>query len=317
VDGNDDDEKRRRAILADPTVHKEMRKVLRKRGVPVDEVKDVLHDVIADVAANLSKLPLNQEEASLYLCGAARLQAIDHGNARTKELERRVDLEDAHLLTRSPAPEDALQARRLDAHARKLFPVEYLWFLRHKLLGESHAEIAQSAGRSPETVRQRIREVGRALARNGAKFGLVLLVLVVLFFNVRHWLRILGGMHDPRGMEANTATPSAVPPPVPPPPVRPENDPALLRARGRGECENGQWDFCVLDLARANELDRAGETRELGQLLDRALDKMDEEEAKPGLGGPRRTTHSPHYHVPGSQVGNGDAGGAGAREERR
>jgi hypothetical protein len=39
-----------------------------------------------------------------------------------------------------------------------------------------------------------------------------------------------------------------------------------------------------------------------------ALDKMDHDEAKPGPGSPRQTPHRPHYHVPGSQLGSGDAG---------
>jgi DNA-directed RNA polymerase specialized sigma24 family protein len=297
VDANDDDE-RRRAILADPEVHETMRGAIRKCGVPADQVDDVLQDTLADFAANLSRLPADPTEGRRYLCGAAHFHSIDNANDRKKERQWRgaVSAEDPD--TRSLSPELAVHAHRLAELARKLFPVESPWFFRHKIHGETHAEIGEDAHRSPETVRHKVAEIGRALARSdGAKLGLVtLLVFVAVYFGVRHGPRT--GRDYRHDLEAYSATPSVAPPtPEAPVGVRPD-DAIALRARGQEECAKGQWDLCVYDLSGANVLDRAGETPELAKLLDHALDKVDLLEAKPG------DRPSPHRHTAGSQRGD-------------
>src|SRR6185312_14554594 len=113
VAGSDDLDKRRRELLSDPRIHKSVRGVLRRRGVPADQVDDKLQELLEDVLGNLSALPLDPEEARMYLCGAGRFKAIDDAHDRKKELDHRAKVTPKDADTRSPSMDDLVHARAI------------------------------------------------------------------------------------------------------------------------------------------------------------------------------------------------------------
>src|SRR5260370_1081985 len=73
-------------MLSDRALHEAVRKGIRLRGVPLQDVEDILNAVIAD-AHDDPGLPLNDPEAARHrLCGTARHKSIDdaRGRKRTK-----------------------------------------------------------------------------------------------------------------------------------------------------------------------------------------------------------------------------------------
>jgi hypothetical protein len=181
-----------------------------------------------------------------YLCGAARKKSITYAAKRTVEGARRVDLGDEEPAASAPSGEDVLDAHRLDERARKLFPVGYLWYLRHRLFGETHAEIARDARRSPETVRQKVREIGLALAESKpVRAGLVLMLFIVLFVGVP-WSRFTVGVSRDGAMEAKSAAPAVPPPPASAAPTDEEALKAICGVDLAARCGRARSSFFVL-----------------------------------------------------------------------
>ncbi len=297
VSGDGDDDDRRRAILADPRVHARMRKIIRKRGASADVADDVLQESLAAALENLSALPLDPDEAALYLCGVGRFKAIDHANERAGELDRRAVVDATTVDPRAGGLDDKVRAHSLLAKVQRRYPQAFSWWFRNKIGRETHAEIAKSAGKAAITVRTAVKGVAVALASAEGKRGLVTLaVLLAVVFGVNQWRVDRGRPFDDPGQLSSAGPKSRTPvAKVRGWGVEPDgawNDAVALRERARGEASTGDWDLVTRDLTRANALDLAGETPELAALLDQASDRLGSAMAKPGAMPPR------HHHAP-------------------
>jgi len=284
VASSDENDKRRRELLADPKIHEAVRVVLRRRGVARDQVDDKLNDLIEDALRNLSALPLDPEEARLYLCGAGRFKAIDDAHDRKKELDHRAKVTPKDPDTRAPSMEDLVHARAILEKGQKRFPKMIDWLLRYELGGESHGEIAASVNRSPETVRKAIKSMQASLASVDKRKMSVVIVAAMLavVFGMHRWHQITNVSWDDQ--LSNTSKPHA--PRSDEPRVRRLNvydDPASLRAMAKQECKLGRWDSCKYDLQRADSIDPDGQTLEIVELEGLAQQKLDSMPAKPGI----------------------------------
>lgn len=282
VAGLEEDDKRRRELLGDPAILESVRVVIRRRGVAPDQVDDKLNDVVEDVLRNMSALPLDREEARLYLCGAARFKAIDEANDRKRELEHRAKVTPKEPDTRAPSIDELADAHGFVAALMKRFPKTYQWYLRHKLVGESHGEIGASVNRSPETVRKAIASIQEQLAEmDKKKLGwVVVAAMLAVALGIKTWHQVSDVPWDDQ--LSHTARPHAPRSDVPR--VRKLNfydDPASLRAAAKQECKLGQWDLCDQHLRWADELDPDGETLELVELEGLAHQKLESTPAKP------------------------------------
>ncbi len=311
--GHDDDEKRRkatRALLNERAVHDEVRKIIRMKKVARDDVEDVLGAVILEATLAIDSIPAERTAAIGYLCGIARNECVDHIARVARERGRRGEMptvvpedstdedepEEATADTRSVPSDEAAAAATLMERVRRMFPKTFDWYLRHRVAGERHEEIAAGTGKSPEAVRKTIAAIGRALASEQSKRGAIgLFVLLVIVFGLRMWRLPGGAPGENRNTLSHSATAPVPPPPVPPPSatVAPAPDALALRARARDEYAKGQWDLAVEDLDLANKLDPTGETPDLAALLDQANDRLGAAYAKPG----DKPMH--HHHTPG------------------
>jgi len=284
VASSDDDDKRRRQLLADPKIHEAVRFVLRRRGVASDLVDDKLNELLEEVLKNLSALPLDPEEARMYLCGAGRFKAIHDAHDRKKELDHRAKVTPKDPDTRAPSMEDLVHARAILEKGQKRFPKMIDWLLRYELGGESHGEIAASVNRSPETVRKAIKSMQASLASVDKRKMSVVIVAAMLavVFGMHRWHQISDVSWDDQ--LSQTAKQFRPRPDVPH--VKELNvydDPASLRAIAKQECTLGQWDSCQYHLERADSLDPDGQTVELVELEALAQHKLDSMPAKPGI----------------------------------
>lgn len=289
VAGSEDDDKRRRDLLADPEIHQAVRVILRRRGVAPDQVDDKLNELLEEVLQNLSALPLDPEEARLYLCGGGRFKAIHDAYDRKRELDHRAKVSPKDADTRSPSLDDLVQARAILAKGRKRFPKWIDWLLRHELGGESHGEIAASVNRSPETVRKAIKSIQESLASADKRKVSVVIVaaLLAVAFGMDRWNRAIhpswddqlsttSKAHDPRSDVPRVKQ------------LNPYDDPGSLRAIAKQECKLGMWDLCQYHLQRADSLDPDGQTLETVELEGLAQEKLESAPAKPGSITPHR-----------------------------
>ena len=254
------DDERRKKILSDPALHEAIRKVIRLRGVPLQDVEDILNAVIAD-ASDDPGLPLNDPEAARHrLCGTARHKSIDDARGRKRTKARVVqpgpEMPEPHPLR----PEEQVLARSLAEHGKKRFPLTFSWFERSRVHGESPASIAADAKVSAGYVRHELSNIGRALRAVTAAAA----AIFVLVMGVRQWKLYNEPVSVGHG--------------------RPEPDPraTALREVAKGECANEQWAACLKDLNKANEIDPANQTRELWELRAKAQQKVSEQDASPG-----------------------------------
>jgi len=255
-----DDDERRKKILSDPALHEAIRKVIRLRGVPRQDVEDILNAVIAD-AHDDPGLPLNDPEAARHrLCGTARHKSIDDARARKRTKARVVqpgpEMPEPHPLR----PEDQVLARSLAEHGKKRFPLTFSWFERSRVHGESPASIAADAKVSAGYVRHELSNIGRALRAVTAAAAAIFVVV----FGVRQWKLY----NEPVSVGHGRAAPDA--------------RATALREVAKGECANEQWAACLRDLNKANEIDPANQTRELWELRAKAEQKVHEQDAAPG-----------------------------------
>jgi hypothetical protein len=110
---------RRDAILSDPAILDSVQAVVRKRGVPEEDVQDIVQDVI-EAACEDASLPLDDKDhARMYLCGCARYKSIDHARVRTRESQRRDDTDLDDLRSPGVSVEDHTLARELPRTRRE------------------------------------------------------------------------------------------------------------------------------------------------------------------------------------------------------
>jgi DNA-directed RNA polymerase specialized sigma24 family protein len=284
VDSTGDDDKRRRAHLADAEILGSVRDVIRRRGVAVDKVDDELNDVIVEALEKLESVPVDREEARLYLCGMGRFKAIDDANDRRRELDHRAKVTPKDADPRSPSLDELADARGYLSALKRRFPKTHEWFLRHTLGGESHGEIGASVNRSPETVRKTIKSIQESLATaDKRKISLVIVAaMLAVVFGMHRWHQISNVSWDDQ--LSHTAKPFK--PRSDEPRVRHLNgydDPASLRAIAKKECAIGQWDLCAQHLRRADSLDPDGQTLEIVEIEGLANQKLQSMPAKPGI----------------------------------
>src|SRR5260370_32848487 len=170
-------------MLSDRALHEAVRKGIRLRGVPLQDVEDILNGVMADAQEDPG-LPLNDPEAARHrLCGTARHKSIDDARGRKRTKARVVqpgpEMPEPHPLR----PEDQVLARSLAEHGKKRFPLTFSWFERSRVHGESPASIAADAKVSPGYVRHELSNIGRALRAVTAAAAAVF----ALVFGVRQW----------------------------------------------------------------------------------------------------------------------------------
>jgi DNA-directed RNA polymerase specialized sigma24 family protein len=272
----------RKELLADPAMHGAIRKVLRARGVPREDVDDLLGEVIAEAMTN-ERLPLaDQEQDRLYLGQCARHKAIDHARARKRRSARLVTPDDDMPAPETLTMEKRLLASRLFDFSKAHFPRTHVWLSRFAVDGESQASIAQDARVAESRVRAEISDIRRTLQRLAVVTAAAVIVLLIGL----RLLRLPGG-HRIRGGEeiAHSGKPPAPPvPSVVPRPSAENPDGALaaaLRERARREIDRGDWDLASGDLQKAYELDSAGETPEMKSLRLHSRDRTEMLEAKP------------------------------------
>jgi DNA-directed RNA polymerase specialized sigma24 family protein len=272
----------RKELLADPAMHGEIRKVLRARGVPREDIEDLLGEVVAEAMTN-ERLPLaDREQDRLYLGQCARHKAIDHARARKRRSTRLVSPDDDMPAPEPLTMEQRLFAARLFDFSKAHFPRTHVWLSRFAVEGESQAAIAQDARVAESRVRAEISDIRRTLQRLAVVTAAAVIVLLVGL----RLLRLPGG-HRVGGGEpiAQSAKPPAAPVPSVAPAPSAENPDvklaAALRERARREIDRGDWDLASGNLEKAYELDSAGETPEMKTLRLEARDRTDNSEAKP------------------------------------
>ncbi len=272
----------RKELLADPAMHGAIRKVLRARGVPHEDVEDLLGEVIAEAMTN-ERLPLaDREQDRLYLGQCARHKAIDHARARKRRSARLVTPDDDMPAPEPLTMEQRLFASRLFDFSKAHFPRTHVWLSRFAVDGESQASIAQDAHVAESRVSAEISDIRRTLR----KLAVVTVAAVIVLLIGMRLLRLPGGHRIGGGEEiAHSSKPPA--PSVPSVAPRPSAEnpdmtlAAALRERARREIDRGDWDLASGDLQKAYELDSAGETPEMKSLRLEAHDRINELEAKP------------------------------------
>jgi DNA-directed RNA polymerase specialized sigma24 family protein len=278
-----EDDARRRAILADPEVHKAIRKVARLRGVSADQVDDILGEVVK-AALEDEKMPVHDpDEACLYLCGMARFKAIDIARENKRDRDHREGEQAVAESETADDAEDEVHARKIIAWAEKTFGRPFEWFVRHTVHRETHRAIAADANVSPDHVRKTVASIRVSMSARMATLGVAVLLAAILGL---HYWRTPGGQSSGPGRDLADTVHTAEPvPPVrwtgPPKPPTPAEAARALRDRANRELGNGQWDECVADIAQAQALDPAGHTPAVQSLYEQCDKKLRSLNAKP------------------------------------
>jgi DNA-directed RNA polymerase specialized sigma24 family protein len=248
------DDRLHRELLADREIHESIRTVIRLRGVPRQDVEDVLNTVIADAMED-EQLPVHdREQARLYLGACARARSIDHARSRTRRSAREVEA-DERLPDRSSPEQGALLASLLE-HGQTRYARAFTWWFRFTVLGESQIEIALSDDVHPDHVQHAIATV-RAGLRGFGSAGVMALMLMT------GWVLRLHGpaAHPDEISGAATSPPSTTLAPTESP--LPFDDARTLRLRAEQEVAAGQWTTAAQDLDEARLRDPNGETPEV------------------------------------------------------
>lgn len=277
------DDARRRKILADPEVHKRIRKVARLRGVSSDQVDDILGEVVK-AALEDDKMPVHDpEEACLYLCGSARFKAIDLARGNKRDTDYREGEQAVAESETARDAEDAVHARKMIAWGEKTFGRAFEWFVRHTVLKETHKAIAADANVSPDHVRHTVAGIKVSMTARMATLGVA--VFLAVLFGISHWRKPGGQSFIPGRDLADTARTAQPLPQVSwsgsPKTPTPAEAARALRDRANRELGNGQWDECVADIADAEVLDPAGHTPAVQSLYEQCDKKLRSLNAKP------------------------------------
>jgi DNA-directed RNA polymerase specialized sigma24 family protein len=235
-------------VLDAPKTIGQIRKVLRAKGYPEEELDDGVQ-IVRTVAYFARKFPEGSvDDARRYTNGIARNTALKFHAGRKNKVET-TSMED--LPTSLPAREgtshEALETRDLVhkavGRAMEKNPRKVELYLRSEVHGESKAELATEAGLSKGRMRSYVGEGRHAMwSEMKSLLGIAVILLVVGLVAVRNGKKDDG---------------VATPPPV---------DASALRNRARDECAASQWKPCADHLQEANKVDPAGETDELRKL---------------------------------------------------
>jgi DNA-directed RNA polymerase specialized sigma24 family protein len=284
--GEDDASTRRRALLEDPKVHAEIRKVARLRGAASDRAEDILQEVLTEALEDDRVPDHDPEEGRLYLCGMARNKTIDSVRAdkvRTEYVKEKKA--DAKAMASGDAEEPHV-ARNVAEWGHKTFGDKFSWFVRHAVHGETHRAIAESAGVSQDYVRHTVASIR---ARTTASLVAALAVALLVAFAFYRARPVPGGPAGATPDYANTAhgpgTPApSVTPPAPSSAIErvftPAEQGARLRERAKRELGEGNYDECITDTVEAQRIDPAGHTPAIEKLRKTCVKKSDELNSK-------------------------------------
>ncbi len=248
----------RRALLADPAMHESLRTVIRLRGVPRQDVDDVLHVVLAEMMADEALPVHDREQARKYMGKCARRRSVDHARSRTRRARREVDADER--LRGGASPEDMVMLSHLVREGQARYPIAFAWWVRFVVHGEPQNEIARSAGVHADHVQHTIAAVRDHLRRFGSVTVIVLMFLAGWWSSARR--------PGPRG-EPLPELSSARPDDTLAPPASPLDVARSLRARAEQEAAAGDWASAAHDLDDARQVDPSGETPEVLELRRR------------------------------------------------
>lgn len=160
-----------RERLADPAYGRSVAAMVRRR-VPASDADDITQTVLCD-ALDAPRLPAEPAELRRFLCVLARNKIADFYR-RSRRYEPSSD--PTETATCEPPPMEARVLLDRVVHAASPRDRETLGWLVREHDGEQFAEIADSAGLPPCTVRQRVSRLRRAL-RTQWSHALALLLL--------------------------------------------------------------------------------------------------------------------------------------------
>jgi DNA-directed RNA polymerase specialized sigma24 family protein len=253
---------RRQRLLGSEEGLSLIRRVARKRGVPFQDLDDVVHETIAEALE--ADLPAADGEARAYIAGIARRVSARHlrGVATAavpywdEDGEERVGADAA--VHAAPFEERDI-ARRIVEHGHARAPRWFPVFLKAKVLGESADEVARRLDRPAPTVRRAWSELHRDLGAYGRQIGVVT-TLVLIATGVAGW-RLSRRPADFTQMATYQVRRAQPPPP----------DAYDLRVRALRECAVDDWAACLADIDAAIAMNPAIGTPEM-----RALQKSAE-----------------------------------------
>jgi DNA-directed RNA polymerase specialized sigma24 family protein len=277
-------------LLATPEIARVLAGILRKAGIPAQDLSDAVGDVQLRVLRSLRNRPVmlwpgDLEEWKRLSIRAARSHLID----QWRRAKRRKELGDQGLVAenpdeaqapgRRPSERDPIDQKRalalLDEFLDGRADVDDK-ILEGLLDDKDQAEIAKELGLSHQQVRDRVRSMRAAFrVKAGAALGGILTVVLVLF---------LGGPHEPRYY---ARAPEQVLADAPP-----EEVAADLRDQARPMCQSRQWDRCMQLIDDAAVLDPQGDRApEIQAARDAYQQLLDDQQssrmAKPGDHPPR------------------------------
>jgi hypothetical protein len=257
------DKPRRTRLLTSERLHASIRKVARDRDVPEDEVDDILQETIA--RAWRAKLPDDDEEVPKYVNRIAvnvSCERMRKGPAIVPYVEN-PDEERGEVATPIGVSPPCFETRdvvsKLIETGEQQFPKGFAGYLAAKATGGTANETAKVRGVTPGHVRHEWSDIQSLMKRHGRKMGVVLALVALAL--------VVGNVWWPLGPERVSSPRPSLP-----------LDAAALRHRAQDECAARAWRACSDDLDAANEIDSAGETRELRDLRTHAKQHL---EAKP------------------------------------
>ncbi len=236
----------RRKFLADAELHRLVRRALYKRGLRGEHIKDTLQDVLA-AAWKAPHFPTDPVEALKYTLGMAGNIAVDAIAEQTDDAPYDDEAPHAVTLEQSGAAERDLAGRVFDAAVER-DPQAAEWVVRTKIHGEKIEHVAGEVGMQPAAMRQRIKRLLDWLRENTSFVSLVVGLMMCIVVGLPEMLASVGSEPVPE------TAPSV-------PPVQRKVPPRAQDARDRAfaECDQGNWEDCLVDLDEAEQMDPAGE----------------------------------------------------------
>jgi DNA-directed RNA polymerase specialized sigma24 family protein len=262
----DADDARRQRLLGSDEALSSIRGVARRRGVPFQDLDDVVNETIAEALA--ADLPADDDEARAYVVGIARRVAGRHLRGLAVATDPYVEGDEPAVEARTGVAaqaasfEDRDIARRLIEHGHKRAPRWFPEFVQAKALGESAEEVAARLGRSPGNVRRVWWNLQRDLDAYGRQIGVVT-TIVLIAAGVAGW-RLSRRTVDFSQMATYEARRAEPPPP----------DAYDLRVSALRAFAAHEWAACVADIDAAIAMEPGIATTEIRAMRRTAEHEM-------------------------------------------
>lgn len=250
----------RKALLNDRAMHRYIRAIARARGVPFQDVDDMLGTVIAE-AMVAPDLPLDDPEQTRKFLGAVtRRRCVDEARRRKRARKRSDEIvDDEREDSAAPKADDVLMLERVIEYMYATFPAKHVeWVRAYLAAGETAEEIAQREKVAAGYVRARISKIRAAVAKVTAT---VVAVIAGLFFGP--------SVRLPQPTPDTTQWSSIAPKPRTVAPRPPQAYP--LRLKAWKECRFENWSECLGYFEQADTIDPAGASPEEKAMQDDAI----------------------------------------------